>query len=131
MNTYKHYTDITKPLLDEIKVGDLIRVNDQKKPMRVNSVSENYFVMTQNNFGEIYYSVVEKKPWTEGGISRNKMAGGMFHCGTDNVIGGCATMPHYFENESIAYEYLERFECGYFELSVRTSIPIHHLYVKR
>ena len=44
---YVHYPTVTREILDTIKVGDLIRVNDWKKPMRVKAVSENYFVMTK------------------------------------------------------------------------------------
>lgn len=42
---YKHYTDVTREILDTIKIGDLIKINNWKKPMRVMAVSKNYFVM--------------------------------------------------------------------------------------
>ena len=83
---YKHYTEITKDVLDNIKVGMLVKINDWKRPMKVVGVSENYFCMIQNVCGNICYSVCEKKPWS--GIRYNQMIGGMFHCSTDNMVFG-------------------------------------------
>ena len=59
---YKHYTNVTKEILDTVKAGDLIKINDWKKPMRVKAVSENFLVMTQKNFRNTYYSVCSKLP---------------------------------------------------------------------
>ena len=130
---YTHYTDITKDILDTVKVGDLIKVNNWKRPMRVKAVSENYFVMTQNQFGNTYYSVCEKKPWD--GIRHNSMIGGMFHCGTDNWIFGSPLTVNYenvyqFNNEESNKKYLQSFEDSETELSSRTSIAIYDLYIK-
>lgn len=130
---YTHYTNVTREILDTIKVGDLIRVNDWKRPMRVKAVSENYFVMTQKMFGETYYSVCSKLPWD--GIRYNAMRGGMFHCSTDNWIFGSTLCSKYenlyeFENEEANQKYLQEFECGKTELSQRRAIPIYDLYVK-
>ena len=67
-NGYEQHTTITKELLDGIKVGDLIKVNDWKKPLRVKGVSDNYFVMATKQFGDTIYSVCEKKPvWWQTG----------------------------------------------------------------
>lgn len=44
---YKHYTEITKEILDSIKAGMLVKINDWKRPMKVVGVSENYFCMIQ------------------------------------------------------------------------------------
>jgi len=126
---YERIRDITKADLGRVKVGDLIRINDWKKPMRVKGVSENYFVMVQKNFGEAYYSVCEKKPWGKDGARRNEMVGGMFHCGTDNMIFG-ATEDYSFESAKETWEYLRKFEWGEIELSVRTSIPIRQMFLK-
>ena len=35
---YKHYENITREVLDTIKVGDLVRVNDWTSPMLVKAV---------------------------------------------------------------------------------------------
>ena len=60
---YEHYMgeQVTKKLLDSIKFGDLVKVNDWKKPLRVKGVTNNYFAMTINQFGKTVYSICEKK----------------------------------------------------------------------
>lgn len=133
-NKYICHTTITKEILDTINVGDLVKINDWKKPMRVRAVSDNYFVMTQNIFGSIFYSVCEKIAWN--GIKHNNMIGGMFHCGTDNWLFGSPLTLEYenlyaFDNEEANREYLQEFEEGKCELSHRSSVPIHSLYVKK
>lgn len=130
---YVHYDNITRDVLDTIKVGDLIKVNNWKKPMRVKAVSDNYFVMTQNMFGDTYYSVCSKLPWK--GVRYNSMRGGMFHCSTDNWIFGSPLSFDYenlykFENEEANQKYLQQFENGDCELSERRGITIYDLYIK-
>lgn len=130
---YKHYTNVTKEILDTIKVGDLIKINDWKKPMRVKAVSENFFVMTQKNFGNTYYSVCSKLPWD--GTIYNNMRGGMFHCGPDDWIFGSPLCANYdnlyeFENEESNEAYLQEFEASRVHISERSGIAIYDLYVK-
>lgn len=132
-NNYIHYDNVTKEILDTIKVGDLIRVNDWKRPMRVKAVSENYFVMTQKQFGNTYYSVCSKLPWD--GIRYNNMVGGMFHCGPDYWLFGSPTSIDYenlyeFENEEANKKYLQEFEDGESFISERRAIAIYDLYIK-
>jgi hypothetical protein len=131
---YEHYDNVTREILDTIKVGDFIRVNNWKKPMRVKAVSDNYFVMTQNLFGDIYYSVCSKLPWD--GVIHNSMRGGMFHCSTDSWLFGSVLSIDYpdlykFENEEANQKYLQQFEDGESELSERRGIAIYDLYIKR
>ncbi len=135
---YEHHTTITKELLDSIKVGDLIKVNDWKKPLRVKGVSENYFVMSTKTFGKTDYSVCEKKPWD--GIRHNSMVGGMFHVGTDAWIFGSPVFKdgdyYNFENKELTYDYLKSFELSEMEedhsfISHRTSVPIYNIFIKR
>ena len=130
---YTHYTNVTREILDMIKVGDLVKVNNWKRPMRVRAVSTNYFVMTQNVCGDTCYSVCSKLPWN--GSMHNRMRGGMFHCSTDNMIFGSILVADYpdlykFENEAANQKYLQEFENGYLELSERRGIAIYDLYVK-
>lgn len=130
---YVHYTNVTREILDTIKVGDLIKVNDWKKPLRVKAVSDNYFVMTSKMFGDTCYSVCSKLPW--GGIRYNSMRGGMFHCSTDNWVFGSPLGIDYkdlyqFENEEANQKYLQQFEDGECELSERRGVAIYDLYVK-
>lgn len=131
---YEHYDNVTKEILDTIKVGDLIKVNDWNKPMRVRAVSDNYFVMTQKNFGDLWYSVCSKLPRKEG--SYNSMRGGMFHCSKDDWLFGSPLQLEYkdlytFENEEANQKYLQHFEDGKGRLSERNGIAIYDLYVKR
>ena len=63
------------------------------------------------------------------------MVGGMFHCGSDNWVFGSPVSADYedlylFENEEANKKYLQEFETGETELSVRTAIAIYDLYVK-
>ena len=128
MKNYNHVTEITKEILDTITVGTLIKINDWKRPMKVVGVSENYFCMIQKVCGKICYSVCEKKPWN--GIRYNAMRGGMFHCGTDNMIFGYWDFDYEFNNENQIKKYLQAFENSEIELSVRSSVPIFDLYIK-
>lgn len=127
MKYYEAYTgeDVTREVLDSIKVGDLVIINDWKRPLRVRGVSENYFVMARPAFGETIYSVCEKKPW--GGKIRNAMRGGMYHVGTDN--GNAES--HEFADPDVVRRYLDGFECGSTELSCRTSVPILAISIKK
>lgn len=130
---YIHYDGVTREDLDTIQVGDLVKVNDWVKPMRVKAVSENYFVMTKKQFGDTYYSVCSKLPWR--GLRYNAMRGGMFHCGPDNWIFGSPVGIDYenlyqFENEEANRAYLKSFEDGEAKISERRGIAIYDLYVK-
>lgn len=139
---YKIHENITKELLDTIKVGDLIKVNDWKKPLRVKGVSKDYFVMATNQFGKCVYSVCEKKPW--GGIRYNSMVGGKYHVGTDNWIFGAPVWLNFgdgyggydFENAEATAAYLATFELPVGEtgrscLSERSGMPIDVIHIKR
>ncbi len=132
---YTHYTNITRAILDAIKVGDLVKVNNWRSPMTVKAVSNNYFVMTQTARGKRYYSVCSKLPWASEEAVHNRMCGGMFHCSTDDRLFGSILIMDYpdlyqFENEEANNKYLMQFETGEIELSERNGIAIHDLYVK-
>jgi hypothetical protein len=71
-------------------------------------ISENYFVMTRNHFGQLWYSVCEKKPWD--GIRYNHMVGGMFHCCRDNMIFGWMGFDYKFDDQDQINKYLQAFE---------------------
>lgn len=136
-NRYETYTKITKELLDSISVGDLVKVNDWNKPLRVKGVSKDYFVMATKEFGKTIYSVCEKKPWE--GIRYNAMIGGKFHVGTDGWLFGSPVWNgkgYDFDNELMTKKYLETFELPktdkeYSFLSSRSAIPILQLFIKR
>lgn len=125
-NTYEHYNPVTREALDTIKVGDLVKVNDWKRPMRVKGVSENYLVMAQPVGKKTMYSVVSKKPWN--GIRHNAMIGGMFHCGPDNLIFSSGIDD--FNDAEMTAAYLRQFEDGDIAISERRGTAIYDLYVK-
>lgn len=96
---------LTKEVLDSIKVGDRVKCNGWKKPMKITAVSENYFIMTQNLFGRVYYSICEKLPSK---ITCNHYNEGMFRIGADNYYG------YYdYDNKEECEEALIRLEDGY------------------
>ena len=133
MNGFVHYKDITRKILDTIKVGDEILVNNWTDPMTVKCVSENYFVMTCVKDEDTYYSVCSKKPWN--GIKHNAMVGGMFHCGTDDWICGsplCISNEnlYQFANMELSLKYLQEFEDEKCHVSERNGIAIYDLYVR-
>lgn len=130
---YKHYTDVTREILDTIKIGDLIKINNWKKPMRVMAVSKNYFVMKSKVFKTNYYSVCSKLPWN--GVKHNNMTNGMFHCGADDWIFGSPlgiTHKNLYEfiNEESNRKFLQEFEDGKAHISERNGMPIYDLYIK-
>lgn len=128
MKGYTTYTEVTKEVLDSIQVGDLIKVNDWKKPMQVKGVSANYAVMIQKQFGDTYYSVIEKKPRSAG--QHNAMRQGFFHCGKDDYIFGAVEFQYRFDDAEAVVKYLAEFEIGETHLSERTAIPILELHIK-
>lgn len=128
ISKYVCYTNITKEILDFVEVGDLVKINDWKKPLRVKGVSPNYFVMATKQFGVVLYSVCEKKQW--GGTQHNAMRGGAFHCGRDSWIFGWGD-GYNFDDVSLTAEYLESFEKGESELSARSAVPILSIEIKK
>lgn len=123
---YAVYESITKEILNSIKKGDSVKCNDWKKPMKVVGVSPNYFVMTQKAFGETIYSVCEKIPC---GHIRNNYNTGYYRIGTDDYIGGCGFNGKW-EDEEAVMKYLEEFESGKIELSVRRAVNLTKIQIK-
>lgn len=56
---YVRYPNATREILDTVCVGDLIKINEWKVPLRVKAVSENYFVMTSKELNRDYYFLYE------------------------------------------------------------------------
>lgn len=129
MAGYIAYTEVTKEVLDQIEIGDLIKVNDWTKPMRVKGVSNNYAVMIQKQFKDTYYSVIEKKPSDASDYNRLRL--GCFHCGKDDYIFGSAYFNYKFDDAAAVALYLEEFESGKTRLSVRNAIPILKIHIKK
>ncbi len=126
-NGYESYEAVCREILNSIEVEDLVKCNDWKKPMKVIGVSENYFVMIQNNFGDIFYSVCEKFP---AGHSRNCYTKGSFRIGTDDYIGGYIT-GYKWDDKQFINKYLDEFETGKTQLSVRRAVDLKSISIKR
>lgn len=123
--SYMRYVDkeITREILDSVKIGDYVRCNDWKRSMKVVGVSENYFVMAIKAFGRWIYSVCEKTPFK--GIRHNSLIGGYFSIGTDNYSFGVPMKNAYeFDNEEFISKYLKAFEEKDCELSMRRSCAL-------
>ena len=60
---YRTYTEITQKLLDSLKIGDMVRINDWKQSMPVCGVSKHYVVIAARQFGNWRCAVVQKVPW--------------------------------------------------------------------
>lgn len=125
--------EINKSVLDSIEVGDLVKVNDWIKPMRVKFVAENGFAMTQKNFRDTYYSIFPKKTYEE---EVNPEERGMYRCGADNWICGSDLCNDYeklyeFENPEASAAYFRAFGDGETDLSMRKSIAVFKLYIKK
>ena len=122
-NKYVDYKDVTKEVLDSVKVGDMIKCNDWVKPMKVIGVSENYFVMIDKIFRETFYSVCEKKVVDH---SRNNYTKGSFRIGTDDYLFG----DYKWNDEEFIKKYLQEFETGETQLSVRRAIDLKSISIK-
>ena len=125
---YCVFDHISREVLDAVMVGDLIKVNDWTKPMKVMGVSQNYFVMVQKQFKDTYYSVCSKLPWK--GTAHNNMIGGHFHCGRDFWIFGDVDFDYNFDDQTAVAKYLQKFESGESEISERNGIPILEIKIK-
>lgn len=123
--TYDYYDCITREILETIEINDLVKCNDWVKPMRVVAVSENYIFLTKKHFTEHMYSIIEKK---ECNFNHNEMREGMYHCGIDDLV---FDLNIDFDNKDECSEILEDFEIGEIALSVRRSIPLSTIQIKK
>ena len=133
MKQYEIYEkpNITKELLNTIKVGDFIKVNTWKRPMKVIAVSENFFIMWKKHFDTWAYSICEKN---KRGYAYNMLYrpnrgfdDDEFVCGPDNYVFG-----HYdYSIPEDCEEALKELESGEMEVSQRRCWGISKLQVKR
>ena len=130
-NKYNKYQglSITKELLDSIEIGDLIKINDWGKPLRVKCVSKNYVALAIKLFNKNIYSIIEKKIRIQG--NHNEMQKGKFHVGPDNMIFGDLNFDYLFNNNESMKGYLERFECNLLLISERTGMAINCIEIKK
>lgn len=135
-STYKHYSksQITKEILDQIQVGSLIKVNDWKQPLRVKGVSENYFVMAQDLHDiekPLEYSVFSKTPFQGIGYGYDGKIQGDYFCGPDFWLFGDIDFDYKFDNLESIQKYLNKFETGESEISMRNSVAVYSIQIKK
>ena len=130
MKNYMQYIKIDKEVLDTLQVGDLVKINDWGKPMRVKGVTKNYVALSMKQFKDTIYSIVSKIPWGKLGMRHNAMTGGCFHCGRDNWIFGAPDFNYNFDDAEAVQKYLESFETGETEISERAGVPIRKIAIK-
>lgn len=118
---------VTKELLNSVEVGNLVKCNDWKKPMKVIGVSDNYFMMIRKTPKGIVYSICEKKRCNH---TRNDYTKGCFRIGTDNIIGGIDFYGDWANKDDIN-QYLNRLENGEIELSARTTVNLSRLKIEK
>lgn len=124
MKKYIKLENPTKEDLDKIQVGDLVKCNRWKQPLQVKAVSENYFIMVRNHFGQPMYSICEKTPAK---FSHNYIVEGYATIGMDFWIFGKFD---YFNQNDID-QCLAELESRETELSVRHSIALRVIQYKR
>ena len=89
--------------------------------------------MTQKNFSDIYYSIFPKKTYEEEVKPGER---GLYRCGADNWIFGSDLCGDYeklyeFENPEASAAYFRAFGDGETDLSMRRSIAVFKLYIKK
>jgi hypothetical protein len=132
MNKYEIYEhpDITKELLNTIKVGDFIKVNTWKRPLKVIAVSENFFIMWRPHFKTWMYSICEKN---KRGYAHNMIY--RPECGFDDDEFVCGADDHFtkydYSNEKECKKALKELEKGTLEVTTRHGWGIWHLEIKR
>lgn len=133
---YKRYSksQITKEILDQIQIGDLVKINDWGTPLRVKGVSENYFVMAQDLHDiekPLEYSVFSKIPFQGIGYGRDGKIQGDYFCGPDFWLFGDIDFDYKFDNPESIQKYLNKFETGEAEISMRNSVAVYSIQIKK
>ena len=137
---------ITREVLDSIRVGDWISVNMWTFPLRVYAVSDNFFVMARWIFNSWIYSVCEKTPRK---YQHNSVTPGYFHCGRDFWTFGAPVWSRFdckgydFKNKEATQAYINSFEDASLNdigsdgngevsrISERNALPINYIEILR
>lgn len=132
-NPYLIYEDnnITKEVLDIIKVNDFVKINTWKRPMKVIAVSENFIIMWRKHFKTFGYSILEK---FKRGYSHNLVYGDEncgfsfndFVCGPDNYY-----CKFDYSNKQDCEKALTELENGDLEVSTRHGWGVYYIEIKQ
>lgn len=129
---YTLYTkeQITRELLDGIKVGDFVKFGNARRGMRVWGVSKNYILAGTKSFhGQYIYTVIWKELWTGQYNAMNKDT--FIHGPDDTIFGYLHDHAYELDNEEFVKDYLNAFEKGEIIVSHRRSVSIHSLKIRR
>lgn len=118
---YKEYIekDITKELLNSVKVGDVVKCNDWKRGIKVIGVTENFFLMATPMFKKTLYSVCCKR----------QLPNDKFEIGVDNLLFG-HVCEYKFDIQENIDDYLNDFENGEIKISGRNYTILSKIAIK-
>lgn len=130
ISEYFEKPNITKELLDTIKVGDKVRINNWRAYFDVVAVSKNYFIMTRPVKDTFLYSICEKnKRGYEHNLCYQPKCGfssDEFVCGADDHW---CKYDYSKKNElKLAIKELEE---GELKVSTKRGLGIKKIYIKR
>ena len=120
-NAYTTYKNPHKDVLDTVHVGDLVKCNDWKSPLRVLAVGKKFFVMGRKMFGKFCYSVCHKE---DANFWHNRIKQGMPYIGLDSWVFGK------YDYETEYDEALQDFENGEVEVSHRSGVALYQISIK-
>ena len=129
---YTLYTheQISRELLDGIKVGDYVKFDSDRRGMRVWGVSENYILAGTKSFrGQYIYTVIGKEQLTGQCNAMNKNT--FVHGPDDRIFGYLHDHAYELDNEVFVKDYLDAFEKGEVSLSRRRSMSFYSLQIRR
>lgn len=112
-----------KTAIDDLKVGNRVRINDWEEDFMVYGVSENFVVLHSPEFHE--YTIISKKPTD---YTYNGIQAGAYVCAADSWLFGYIDGYH-FEDPEWVEKYLGDLEGGHTEMSVRRRTQIERLYI--
>ena len=92
----------TKELVEHIKPGDIIWVNNWKSPFCVKCVSKNYFIATSEDDGERIYTICSKNPFN--GQGHSSVKSGDFYCGPAN----CSIEKFFWQKRKNLYDFSDK-----------------------
>ncbi len=112
---FKWIKNPTPEQLNQIKVGNIVRINNYKNVMKVQAVSEHYFIMTDINDSNCY-SICEKIALASIGYDHQFCKVGYCSIGPDNYYGR-----YNYENISECEKALSQFESDNDDTGMRLS----------
>jgi len=120
-------TDEIISLLNSLKLGDKLAINDWKAKYTVCGISQNYILA---HYGQ-HYTIIQRTPMPDG-YCYNGVRGGDIRCAPDWWIFGWMSDKwddYQFNNEEWVKDYLYSLESGETEMSQKRHAPVWFLSV--